>query len=472
MRKKRILLVLVSIGFLLSNKINANSFYIDRNFSPHSSSNNFLQLQSLALGLQNSLTPEKSISSQDFEFSDFFSFSTLHQYSDLADWKSKGLLKIGARTAELGLVWQPLNLVTNVVQHEVFGHGYRVRDIGPKAVSVKKYTLNFGFGKKGFNVKNASTVTLHKRMLTPTEELSVQIAGMEAQTILSQNIVLDWLLKGEIDGRQASLWRMAAFNTASYVRTLRKKNGLEIFCISQVSGHDVANYLELLNQTYFAKQSIDSQIKDFRYRAMLSYIFNPFTYLSIYSELAYVLFNRPAPIPGMMSDHLKLLPAYRFALTPFGPENVFEFYIWDKGREPTYACIKSLSVNEIQYFSLGLENRRIYFFKWGSLGFKLNLWNQPKMLLNPSSGMHPYYTFFDRGARGAEFWVTPHKSIRAEKEYDREAFGGAISLIYNYGFKNLISNAFMELGYKTQGYLPGEPLLQSPIVKVGMQLKF
>jgi hypothetical protein len=173
-----------------------------------------------------------------------------------------------------------------------------------------------------------------------------------------------------------------------------------------------------------------------------------------------------------MSGSLKLLPVYQFALTPFGPESIFELYIWDKGKTPIYAYLKSSKTNKVKYAGFGLESKSIYNLKWGSLGFKLNLWNQPKMLLNPSTMALPYNAFFYGSSEKSEFCITPDLSIIDEDGYNEEQFGGAIAIIYNYSFKDPMSNVFMELGYKTQGYLPGEALLQSPIIKLGMQLKF
>ena len=34
------------------------------------------------------------------------------------------------RLAELVLIWNPLGQIATVAQHEIFGHGYRIRDIG------------------------------------------------------------------------------------------------------------------------------------------------------------------------------------------------------------------------------------------------------------------------------------------------------------------------------------------------------
>lgn len=47
-----------------------------------------------------------------------------------------------ARFSELFLFWQPMNYASMVTQHEVFGHGYRIRALDDVGASVTKYKID------------------------------------------------------------------------------------------------------------------------------------------------------------------------------------------------------------------------------------------------------------------------------------------------------------------------------------------
>lgn len=451
--------------------ISASHFSMDRYFSPHSSSSNFIALQDVAFNLQNKFEYSKGSLPNDFEGMDLLDYSFLYQYSALSDWRADGLPKMGLRVAELGLIWQPLNLMAYVVQHEIFGHGYRVRSFGVDVAHVTRYVLSFKFDWNGLGIKDALTRVSYKRLASPSEFLSVDIGGIEANLVFSHNMLMSWLKKGEIDGRQASLWRNAHFDGANYIRTLKRFNGYQTYMLSKEVGHDIANYLTLLNQIYPASKSMDEQLQDLQTKSLLSLFFNPMTYISYYSELAYILFHSSVPIPGIKIREMFALPSYHLALTPFGPEDVFEVYIWNKGKAPTYVYFKALEHMNDLYFGLGFENRGLFNLKWGSIGLKVNLWVQPQMLLEPMSNEEGYYILFEGRNQYDNFWITPDEKGLLASKYFSKTFGGSSSIVYSH-LINKLSNVNLELGYKTQGYLPGESLVRSLIARCGLQVQF
>ena len=109
--------------------------------------------------------------------------------------------------------------------------------------------------------------------------------------------------------------------------------------------------------------------------------------------------------------------------------------------------------------------------KYGNFGMKLNLWNQPKMLLKPIKSGLPYYIGF-RGYISPEFWIEPVESEREIEGITKDIFGAACSFTYSYNFRRVIRNVYLELGYKTNGYLPGESLRHGPIMRLGVHASF
>lgn len=470
MKNRIIKSLLLFLGMSVQLMAFPNQFSMDQHFSPHSSSNNFLAMQDVLFNLQHKLPYDKGELPKDFELLDLLDYSSLYKNSDLSDWKW-GLPKVGLRALELRFIWQPIGYMASVVQHEIFGHGYRLRSYGSNNASVIEYAFNFELGWKGLG-GGASTLPYYKRAPSPTELLCVGIGGMEGDFILGHNIVMSWLEKGVIDARQASQWREAHFNTANYIRDLKKNDGYGTFMLAQISGHDIAKYLTLLNQIYPMGKSMDKQLQGLQNKAILSYIFNPMTYLSYYSELCYVLFGASPSVPGIKVQEMFFLPSYHQALTPFGPEDVFEVFIWNKEISASYIYFKTFDLMNEKHFGLGFENRRFFNRKWGSLGLKVNLWFQPQMLLDPMHSQMECYWLFQKKAEKDEFWILPTEEMPQTKGYYNKTFGGSSALIYSYGLKNQLGYVSLELGYKTQGYLPGEPLLRSPIAKCGLQVQF
>lgn len=333
------------------------------------------------------------------------------------------------RFSELYLGWLPLNYLAIVVQHEVFGHGYRIRDIGSTKAQVQGYDFEtpppYGWGGAVTHYKISSS-------FTSTDETCVAMAGVESTAILAQLTKLKWLQAGRIDPRQTVLYLLGQHDLNLYIGSLEVSNDEEL------DGHDIHAYIQSLNTTY-----TDHSLSKGRLQS-LSWINlgDPFSFYSIYAWFRYIASGKETRIPMIPIYGMGYLPGVRLGLTPFGPELFIENYL-SKHKEPIYFYLKGGSHSDNRYGGMGVYVPQMWNQNGWSLGFRFDAWRQPKLLLK--SGPYSY----------------------AEQHAMR--FGGAGSFIIAYQKR---SGFEAEVGYKSQGFLPGYALRASPTLRLFYSLRF
>ena len=358
---------------------------------------------------------------------------------------SKNMAARTWRLSELFLLWLPLNYLATVVQHEVFGHGYRIRDINGGRVKVSGYSIEmpipYGFGGGATYYKIGSN-------LTTSQESAIAMAGVESTAILAQLTKWKWLETGRIDPRQSLLYLLSQHDLNLYIGSLDSND-------EDLSGHDINSYLETLNQTY-----PENTLSKGRLRS-LSWINlgDPFTFYALYSWFHYLSSGKETKIPMIASCYL---PGLRLGLTPFGPEVFLENYLLYKKRL-LYFYVKGGDHADNKYLGLGgFVPHALSLDRW-SFGLRIDLWRQPKLLLSP--GAVPFLDI-DFTAR-----PDPRNPLYPSSEQHEIRYGGAGSLLVWFrgspvwGFES-------ELGYKAQGFLPGYSLYAAPTARLAFTLAF
>lgn len=350
------------------------------------------------------------------------------------------------RLSELYLGWLPVNYLASVVQHEVFGHGYRIRDISRGRVSGTGYTIGTpipygdGGGSTSYSVSNS---------LTTTEETSIAMAGVESTAILALLTKFKWLEANRIDPRQSVLYLLNQNDLNLYIGSLKTTD-------DDLDGHDIHMYIKTLNYTY-----TNNFISKGRLRS-LSWInlADPFTFYSIFSWFHYVASGKETRIPMIPIYDWGYLPNARLGLTPFGPEVFIENYLL-KGNKPIYFYLKAGDHSQNLYWGLGCYVPKMWEWKKWLLGFRLDGWRQPRLLLQP--GSTPFLEI--------DFDEQPNKTdpLYPYSEQHKMAFGWGGSLIFGYHGR---SGFEAELGLKSQGFLPGYSLRSMPTARLFYTLVF
>ncbi len=426
---------------------------LDRNFSPHASSYDMIFLENSVIDAQNKYKDDH----HNFFINPLKQKEALAQDPELLKrpyYQYTGRmrrLKAGLRLAELLFFWSTLNMTAGVTQHEVFGHGYRIRDLGKNVAVVKSYLVTPFSGSTSFVFKQTPTLS---------EKLLINIGGVEADAILGNNICLSWLENNLIDGRQASLTLQALNSLPGYIATIRdfhyyggtpdgRPNDIRYLEGIANNGHDIANYLLDLNKLYQPQadpslMSLEEQLTELKLKGCLSVLLNPFNYFSYQAMYSYFWYNSAIEVPTINFGSFKYLPAYSLGLTPFGPENIYKNYVMIEGFSPFYLYFKEGQFANHKYFGCGVENQAIVKSEYGIFGFKCDFWSQPPLALSGK----PVFSLSDK-------------------------LGTALSLIYRHSILNQENQSvFCQLGFKTSGYLPGESIFAAPIIRAGVKLKF
>jgi hypothetical protein len=145
------------------------------------------------------------------------------------------------RLCEMFFGYLPLNILAATVQHEVFGHGYRIRDINHGKVEVKGYTIE---APPPYGSGNGETrYSFSRKEITTTDLSLIASAGIEAELILAGLTKFKWLESSKIDPRQTILYLFSWY-------ALRLYGSWSEIEADEIQGHDLSTYIRFLNATY------------------------------------------------------------------------------------------------------------------------------------------------------------------------------------------------------------------------------
>ena len=403
----------------------------DIHFSPYSGAENVMFLQQGLEKFDQQIFSEPMVFSQYVEKS-----SSFEKLSDERQWQQK---------LKSSLFWIPVGASCVVTQHEVFGHGYRIRDLGEQYAKVTGYRMYVVSGVTFFDAMDR---------LTTSQMLTIDIAGLEADSILSNRLKMKWLQDGKIDGRQFPMYSFASLSFFGYATTVKKNPSSLEEC-----WNDISSFLFFLNKTYQ-----DSHLGYTRVRnlSLLNFL-DPFFWSSMLAQAVYTEYDMAMTVPMFRFGPISYMPSMKIVLTPFGLQGYWEHFLVASG-VPTYLYMKWGKHGENIYYGFGVENRKIFHGRFGSLGARLDVWHQPRVLFEPGALTVTQFSELPPNA--------PIPPLYSQSLLTEKITGVACSLISSYESTRLPILLFAELGYKTDGYLPGEALRSSPIARGGISGRF
>lgn len=448
----------------------ASTFIIDQHFSPNASAADFLFLQNELMGLQSRYQNYLSHKTHKNKTSSLDAENLPLEIPQLS--LGQKILKRSQRLAEISFVWNPLGALTAITQHEVFGHGFRLRDLGRQNAQIKGYHLNRPppYGKGGGYTKYSllKPISLSQTML-------IQIAGMEASTLLAHHTILSWLSKRKVDGREANLLIASHFDLPIYALSIRNFDDI-ILGYQKETGHDVINYLMCLHFLYPSDSSLRTLYDEIQESARFTILSNLFVYYALAAQIQYIWNGIALDLAEFKYSPIRFyIPTYQLELTPFGPQDCIGNYLLLRSGEPYYFYYKHGSFSKNTYTTLGFENQGIFSYKQHSFGLKLDLWNQPRFLdWTPENQEAPsYYYYESRWGLGMIVRFDQGKNSYTEEELFSKTKGGSFAVIYKYAFDPTSRNSlYTLLGYKTKGYLPGESISRGLLFRCGLSLLF
>jgi len=333
-------------------------------------------------------------------------------------------LQVWGRTAAQ-LFWTTLNGTLQVTQHEFFGHGYRLRELGERP---QKYQITPIEGFTVFEVPETFPVG---------KMLAVTVSGLEAEGILAHKIKSDWMSLGKIDGRLSTLYTKTEQSLFWYtlITALGKLKGN-----IPIEGNDIEDYLQLLNASYpNDKLTIGTLTK----WAAFNWL-DPMTFFAYFSWFYYIATGTSWEFPTFhLGENLRYLPNVRIGFAPYAPEAYLEnFFSFD--RKVFYLYLKGGK----RSLGAGIGYDYLFSGEKGKLGFLIDGWWQNQFISNAS------LRDFVEGQNVA-------KPVLQQK-----ILGIAASLTSTLNFSPN-TGLFAQIGGKTNGYLPGYSLKGGLIARVG-----
>lgn len=400
--------ILIFIG--LTPKANSQSHQLilfEKNISPIASSENILTIRESFYNLENQFLPDK------------------------IEGKGK-LINVGYRLFKAGGINRFVDNAVKLFQHEFFGHGYRQREFGYTSNSVNLKISLLGFS--GFSRLGTPTPD---RVFTFQERTMWFMGGLEATSILSETILSHWIRSEKI----------SLNDTYLYLSSLRT-GLLAVTSYEDDLTSDVELYLRRINNHY-GFVGIDNYrltLKKIRRHALVE-LLNPYVFFTLYSFSKNYLWDgkEQVNLPMINLGSIRYMPYFNFWLTPYGSE--FQLNNILRTEKRIYRFHLRLGDNTFDKASwgTGIAIENLIQNNWIRISPDLNFWYQPSLELG------------DIGT-----------TMVKEKGY-----GGAIRLhasfkiITNQNLKKR-TDLYVNVGYKTKGYLQGEALNNDFILRFGL----
>lgn len=322
------------------------------------------------------------------------------------------------RTATLGVAYV-INGYLMVTQHEVFGHGYRTREFGFSDV---EYKIGYYTGATYFYTRDYNNLSIYKQN-------ALNAAGIEANSILAQQIRAPWFNNKTIDSRDALSYVINQIEQLRYVYVTSKPEN------TVNTGNDINNYINGVNLYYGGTNTLSNS----KMRSLILLdLLDPALFYSLYEIGAYLFSGtNTTPLYMLNINNYKYLPTVRTILTPWGLEFQMQNFIVTPTQQLIQAHIKAGNNSNITTMGLDVSISPVWKYKNLSAGNHIAVWRQP-----------------NGGAANA---------ATARLQYGIAEF---INLEYKFNSK---VSLLADLGYKTNGFMQGYLLTSGAIISVGLQ---
>jgi hypothetical protein len=333
------------------------------------------------------------------------------------------------RVVKLFDVDAPQEQLLMVVNHEVFGHGARLRERFDGSISYQ-FDAPTPFGDGG-----GSTSFELDREPTTAEWLAISAAGMEVDGVAAGLIAHRAFLDGRMRSRDAIRYYIAELDTLGYV--------LSTGDLPEEPGQDVSDFLQTYNMAARSVGAPELTARTLRHEVLVA-LANPMLGYALVGIGRYVWNgDTDVPAPALNIGGVRYLPYLRYRLTSFGTEWAVINELG--GRLPPLQIEARFgrSLNGSP-FGIGVRRERVTTFHEWRVDGGVELWRQPR---SKADSLEPLAE--------ALRWGTLLRG-RAEHPLSRAWFGDRpLTFI-------------VDLAFKTQGFVAGEPLGSGVVARAGI----
>ncbi len=317
-------------------------------------------------------------------------------------------------------------LLTDLIMtmnHERFGHGYRMIEAGGTIDEIV-YNLPPPFTNE-FSYIN----TIYPTNFSMQQELMYRLGGSEANLLLTdimrKNILLDERFNYNFG--------------LAYLYGSNDMPGYTAFVTAPAA--DPIQYRQYINLLYGNEILKQDKMRTYSYIALLTDPLNFFAFKSVFYD--YIIKGKHSSKLRMikLSNNVKYLPRFRFEYTPYGPELVYQNYFKLNSKLMLFSFSHS-TPNLPKSWRIGANIWNLKLSNQLSFNFSGQIWGQPSIAFYQSKKPAPLF----------------------------DNIGGLFISTINYDFiknKNLFGLT-VQAGYKSIGYTLGEQLNNSIIFRGGL----
>lgn len=311
------------------------------------------------------------------------------------------------------------------MNHERFGHGYRMLEAGG---SINEIVYNM---PPPFN-NEFSYISLNDASnFTKQQEIMINLSGSETNLISTDIMRKNILLDESFNYNYGLAYLYGSNDMPGYTAFIKNPNA------------DPNRYRDNINNLYSGKPLTRDKMKAYSFIAIFTDPMNFYALKSVFYD--YIIKGRHSSRVGMirLTKRLKYLPRFRFEYTPYGPELVYQNY---------FKLDSKLMQFSFSHSDAALPN---------SWRFAANIWNL-------KSSDHLSFNL------SGQIWNQPNiEFYQHDKLIASEGLGGQFISTVNYDIskdKNLYGFT-LQAGYKSTGYAIGEQLNKGLIIRGGLTFK-
>src|SRR5262245_4494224 len=288
-------------------------------------------------------------------------FVPLRLFSD------EGKLRRGTNAAyrllKLELFDDPQENWFRVANHEVFGHGGRLRELFDGHIS---YYLP---APPPYGPGGGATFFEFNQTPTIEEVLAVTVGGMEANYRMARDLAQDAMTDGQWNYRDARRYLYGEYDTIRYIRSVRPL---------EEEGHDVGDFIHVYNDVAKTAGERTISARELRRNVLVSFA-NPLIAYAYYSTfISYVWQGRTnAPVPMIHIGGTRFLPMARFHLTSFGTEFVIDNAFVRSGRFIDVTLTSGRTIGA-RTWGIGLLGTRLASVRRWTIGGEGTVWRRPE----------------------------------------------------------------------------------------------
>jgi hypothetical protein len=339
----------------------------------------------------------------------------------------KHALGIGYRFGKWFGLDLPQDHFLMVVGHEVFGHGARLREIGAQDVRYR-FHPPIPYGGGGAVTEFEGDVPMMR-----ADVLGIDTGGIEAQNVLADHIGRRSLAAGAVHYREAWLYLESRIDGLRYIRSVSPRSP---------EGHDVRDFLLDFNDQCDPPACTSLAASTLKRRALLMLGDPMLAYAGYVWAVSYLVRGRMSSALPMirLPRDVQYLPALRFEMTPYGTAWTTEHSIV-RHRRLTSVSVGVGDTGRRRAWDIGVVATDLLRGARFGGDLAVNVWRQPSLDAPPNSQV------LSTGGLGAATARIPFGRQRDAAER---------------------SGVFVQVGYKSDGFVRGERLHAGPIVRVGM----